>query len=128
MDAYQKIIILLLPASSVNSDVISESVKGLMDCDYLSWGGVEFQEAKAAHVTAEETRSGTFIISSEASTALCSTRCSAAYSCFSPSEGRVQQRHRRPLGLTGCDAALPLFSFYSILFGSHHQVKAVAEA
>lgn len=71
-------------------------------------GGAEFQEAKAAHVTAEATRSGTVIISTEASTALCSTRCSAAaaYSCISPSEG---------LCLTGCDAAILHFTAFRSL-------------
>lgn len=69
--------------------------------DYLPGRG----DTKAAQVTAEATRSGgTVIIIGEASTA----RCSATYSCVSPSKRRVRQRRRRQLSLTGCDAALLL--------------------
>lgn len=117
--------LLLLPVSRGNSNVISGSVKGLMDYDWWLYfsGGRSFRKQRLTML--QQKQQAAVIISSEASTAPWSTRCSAAYSCISLSEGRVQQRRRRPVSLTGCDAAILPFTYWLIC---RHQVKTLAGA
>lgn len=76
-------------------------------------GGWSFRKQRLP--TSQQKQQAAVIISGEASTASWSTCCSAAYSSISPSEGQVQQRHRKPLGLTGCDAAILHLTVFHLL-------------